>query len=156
MAKWLRLDLLKMWLIHLVRLVHCLFVYLFFPSKYGYYLVSLGLDHNDATKSSLDVYKDYFEKDFLDATEVYYRTESEKFISENSIPDYMKKAEMRLLEEEGRIQMYLHPSTHKTLIPICENVLVRNQEESLWDGFQSLLDMDKQDGKVYLVSKERQ
>jgi cullin 1 len=68
----------------------------------------------------------------------------------------MKKAEMRLLEEEGRIQMYLHPSTHKTLIPICENVLVRNQEESLWDGFQSLLDMDKQDGKVYLVSKERQ
>ncbi|KAI8880991.1 Cullin-domain-containing protein [Backusella circina FSU 941] len=107
--------------------------------------VSLGLDHNDSSKSSLDVYKDYFEKDFLEATEVYYRTESEKFISENSIPDYMKKAEMRLNEEEGRIQMYLHPSTHKTLIPICENVLVRCQEDSIWEGFQSLLDMDKQD-----------
>lgn len=97
------------------------------------------------------MYRDYFEKEFLDATEVYYKTESEKFISENSIPDYMKKAEARLNEEEGRVQMYLHPSTHKTLIPICETVLVKNQEESIWDGFQGLLNADKQDGK-YLVS----
>ncbi|CAO3647363.1 unnamed protein product [Mucor fragilis] len=107
--------------------------------------VSLGLDHNDSSKSNLDVYKDYFEKEFLEATEVYYRTESEKFISENSIPDYMKKAETRLNEEEGRVQVYLHPTTHKTLIPICETVLVKNQEESIWDGFQGLLNADKQD-----------
>ncbi|KAI8996992.1 Cullin [Pilobolus umbonatus] len=107
--------------------------------------VSLGLDHNDPSRSNLDVYRDYFEKDFLAATEVYYKTESEKFISENSIPDYMKKAETRLNEEEGRVQMYLHPTTHKTLVPICETVLVKNQEESIWDGFQSLLNMDKQE-----------
>lgn len=30
------------------------------------------------------------------ATEVYYKTESEKFISENSVPDYMKKVITRL------------------------------------------------------------
>lgn len=109
--------------------------------------MSLGLDHNDSSKSNLDVYKDYFEKEFLEATEVYYKTESEKFISENSIPDYMKKAETRLNEEEGRVQVYLHPTTHKTLIPICETVLVKNQEESIWDGFQGLLNADKQDGE---------
>jgi cullin 1 len=115
---------------------------------FSFVLVSLGIDHNDSSKSNLDVYRDYFEKEFIDATEVYYKTESEKFISENSIPDYMKKAEARLSEEEGRVQMYLHPSTHKTLIPICETVLVKNQEESIWDGFQSLLNADKQDGKI--------
>ncbi|CEI94595.1 hypothetical protein RMCBS344292_08804 [Rhizopus microsporus] len=107
--------------------------------------VSLGLDHNDSSKSNLDVYRNYFEKQFLEATEVYYKTESEKFITENSIPDYMKKAEVRLNEEENRVQMYLHPSTHKTLIPICETVLVKNQEETIWEGFQGLLDADKQE-----------
>lgn len=93
----------------------------------------------------MDVYRNYFEKQFLEATEVYYKTESEKFITENSIPDYMKKAEVRLNEEENRVQMYLHPSTHKTLIPICETVLVKNQEETIWEGFQGLLDADKQE-----------
>lgn len=53
--------------------------------------VSLGLDTTDSTKSNLDVYKQYFEEPFIQATEVYYTTESEKFISENSVPDYMKK-----------------------------------------------------------------
>jgi cullin 1 len=110
------------------------------------FIVSLGLDHNDSSKSNLDVYRNYFEQPFLEATEVYYKTESEKFISENSIPDYMKKAEVRLNEEETRVQLYLHPSTHQTLVPICETVLVKNQEESIWDGFQGLLDLDKQEG----------
>lgn len=94
----------------------------------------------------MDVYREYFERAFLDATELYYKAESEKFIIENSIPDYMKKAETRLNEEEGRVQTYLHPSTHKTLIPICEAVLVKSQEETIWDGFQGLLNSDKQDG----------
>ena len=54
-------------------------------------LVSLGLDTTDSNKSNLDVYRESFESPFIHATEVYYTTESEKFISENSIPDYMKK-----------------------------------------------------------------
>lgn len=54
-------------------------------------LVSLGLDTTDSTKSNLDVYREFFETPFIQATEVYYTTESEKFISENSVPDYMKK-----------------------------------------------------------------
>ena len=49
------------------------------------------MDTTDSTKSNLDVYREFFETPFINATEVYYTTESEKFISENSIPDYMKK-----------------------------------------------------------------
>ncbi|KAI8381581.1 Cullin [Radiomyces spectabilis] len=107
--------------------------------------VSLGLDSNDTTRSNLDVYREYFEKPFIHATEVYYKTESEKFISENSVPDYMKKAELRLAEEENRVQMYLHESTHKPLISNCEVVLVKNHAEVIWEGFQNLLNLDKQD-----------
>ncbi|KAI9262321.1 Cullin [Phascolomyces articulosus] len=107
--------------------------------------VSLGLDTTDSTKSNLDVYREFFETPFISATEVYYTTESEKFISENSVPDYMKKADVRLGEEENRVQIYLHESTHKPLISKCETVLVKNHTEAIWEGFQNLIDLDKQD-----------
>ncbi|SAL96780.1 hypothetical protein [Absidia glauca] len=107
--------------------------------------VALGLDSKDTTKSNFSVYREYFETPFIDATEVYYKTESEKFISENSVPDYMKKAESRLAEEENRVEMYLHASTHKVLVSKCEVVLVKNHAEVISDGFQQLLNLDKQE-----------
>ncbi|KAG2180824.1 hypothetical protein INT43_008403, partial [Umbelopsis isabellina] len=107
--------------------------------------VSLGLDDNDASKLNLEVYKNWFETPFVEATEVYYKTESEKFISENSVPDYMKKAENRLAEEEARVQMYLHPTTNQPLISKCETVLVKNHAEVIWEEFQNLLNYDKQE-----------
>ncbi|CAG8785076.1 5778_t:CDS:2, partial [Racocetra fulgida] len=70
--------------------------------------VALGLDDADSTKSTLDVYKEHFQKPFVEASEVYYKAESEKFVSENSVTEYMKKAEARLREEENRVKLYLH------------------------------------------------
>uniref|UniRef100_A0A1D1Z844 Cullin-1 n=1 Tax=Anthurium amnicola TaxID=1678845 RepID=A0A1D1Z844_9ARAE len=107
--------------------------------------VALGLDDADSSKSTLDVYKDHFEKPFVEASEVYYKAESEKFVSENSVTDYMKKAETRLSEEENRVKMYLHTSTNKPLITTCEAVLVKNHTDIMWDEFQNLLNMDKLD-----------
>lgn len=77
--------------------------------------VALGLDDADSAKTTLDIYRKYFEEPFVAATEVYYKTESEKFVSENSVTDYMKKAETRLAEEEARVQMYLHQTTHQNV-----------------------------------------
>ncbi|TPX51845.1 hypothetical protein SeLEV6574_g00028 [Synchytrium endobioticum] len=107
--------------------------------------VSLGLDEADSSKSTLEVYKQYFETPFVDATEVYYKAESEKFINDNSITDYMKKAESRLLEEENRVPLYLNPSTSKPLIKRCEQVLIANHTNPIQDEFQNLLDQDKTD-----------
>ncbi|OLL25318.1 Cullin-1 [Neolecta irregularis DAH-3] len=107
--------------------------------------VSLGLDENDSTKSTLDVYREFFEKPFLLATQAYYKNESETFLSENSVVDYMKKAEARLSEEEARVQMYLHPSTSTPLLSTCETVLIKNHSEPLHEEFQGLLDNDRQE-----------
>lgn len=74
-------------------------------------LVSLGLDELDSTKQNLEVYRADFEILFLQATELYYKAESDSYVTENSVVDYMKKAETRLKEEEDRIELYLHPST---------------------------------------------
>ncbi|OUM67705.1 hypothetical protein PIROE2DRAFT_58577 [Piromyces sp. E2] len=41
--------------------------------------------------SSFKIYEIYYEKPFIEATEKFYKYESQKFINENSIVDYMKK-----------------------------------------------------------------
>ncbi|KAJ1549304.1 hypothetical protein HK405_005924, partial [Cladochytrium tenue] len=107
--------------------------------------VSLGLDDNDSTKQTLDIYKKCFEQPFIEATEGYYKAESEKFISENSITDYMKKAEARLAEEENRIHLYLHNSTMKPLTLSCETTLIKSHTLPIQDEFQTLLDRDQID-----------
>ncbi|CAG8517302.1 9020_t:CDS:10 [Paraglomus occultum] len=107
--------------------------------------VSLGLEDNDTNKSSLEVYREHFETIFVDATRIYYKAESEDFVSKNSVTDYMKKAESRLAEEESRINSYLHPNTEKPLISTCETVLVKEHTDIMWEEFQNLLNMDKLD-----------
>ncbi|SPO22606.1 probable SCF complex member Cullin 1 [Ustilago trichophora] len=108
-------------------------------------LVSLGLDENDTNRQNLDVYRQEFEKPFIEATEVYYTAESDAFVSQNTATDYMKKAETRLKEEEDRVELYLHASTRTKLVPTCDNVLVRRHSTMLWDEFQQLLDLDQAD-----------
>lgn len=75
--------------------------------------VSLGLDEADAQRQQLDVYKEHFQSAFLAATKAYYEAESKAFVANNSVPDYMKKAEDRLQEEVDRVNLYLHESTMK-------------------------------------------
>ncbi|OCH90897.1 Cullin-domain-containing protein [Obba rivulosa] len=105
--------------------------------------VSLGLDESDINKVSFEVYREHFELPFLEATEKYYRQESEAFLAENSVADYLKKAEERLREEEDRVERYLNTNTRKPLIGKCEHVLIREHAERMWDSFQNLLDYDK-------------
>ncbi len=105
--------------------------------------VSLGLDESDINKVSYEVYRDHLETPFLQATEKYYQQESKAFLSENSVADYLKKAEERLREEEDRVERYMNTNTRKALINKCEHVLIREHAELMWESFQGLLDYDK-------------
>lgn len=107
--------------------------------------VSLGLDETDSTKSTLDVYRFHFERPFVDATTKYYENESAQFVAENSVVEYMKKAETRLEEEKGRVGLYLHPDIMTPLMKSCLGVLVSGHSALLRDEFQVLLDSDRQD-----------
>ncbi|KAI9711652.1 MAG: hypothetical protein M1812_007085 [Candelaria pacifica] len=107
--------------------------------------VLLGLDEADNTKGTLEVYRQHFEKPFLDATAKYYKNESKQFISENSVVDYMKKAEARLDEEKNRVGLYLHPDIMIPLMKVCQGVLITEHSILLRDEFQLLLDADRRD-----------
>ncbi|KAF7342417.1 CULLIN-2 domain-containing protein [Mycena venus] len=106
-------------------------------------MVLLGLDQANPEKACLDVYKEHFEVPFIDATEQYYKNESESFLAENSLSNYLIKVEKRLREEEDRVQQYLDPGTRKPLITNCEHVLIQEHSKLMWDNFQALLDNDK-------------
>ncbi|KAJ7167869.1 ubiquitin-protein ligase [Mycena filopes] len=132
--------------------------------------VSLGLDAGDPNKECLDVYKEKFEEPFLVATESYYAAEAEAFLNAagssststsaaggsgqggegggegvggtGNIPEYLKKAEGRLREEEERVVRYLHAKTRKDLVGRCEGVLLKAHAPKMWEAFQTLLDYD--------------
>lgn len=107
--------------------------------------VSLGLDENDSKKSTLEVYRQYFQRPFIDATRTYYENESRQFVAENSVVEYMKKAEARLDEEKARVGLYLHQDVAKTLTETCLDVLVTAHSTLLRDEFQILLDNERQE-----------
>ncbi|GAA5973888.1 hypothetical protein JCM11641_001202 [Rhodosporidiobolus odoratus] len=115
--------------------------------------VALGLDEADTNRQNLEVYREAFEKPFLMATETYYKAESEQYLSENSVTEYMKKAEARLGEEENRVELYLHASTKKGLVAKCEEVLVKNHGGIMQDEFQRLLDQEQESDlqRMYLL-----
>ncbi|KAM3519235.1 hypothetical protein NHJ13051_000703 [Beauveria bassiana] len=107
--------------------------------------VSLGLDEADPSKSTLDVYRFHFEKPFLEATKEFYESESKQFVAENSVVEYMKKAETRLAEEEERVGMYLHHDIAVPLKRTCNQALIADHANLLRDEFQILQDNDREE-----------
>ncbi|MCJ1260723.1 hypothetical protein MMC22_000585 [Lobaria immixta] len=107
--------------------------------------ISLGLDTTDRTRSTPTLYQSHFEKPLLEATTRYYENESAQFLMENSVIEYMKKAEIWLNEEKGRVGLYLHPEILNPLMTACLGALVNDHSGLIRDEFQELLDHNQQD-----------
>eukprot|EP01125_Pyxidicula_operculata_P006382 TRINITY_DN2218_c0_g1_i1.p1 TRINITY_DN2218_c0_g1~~TRINITY_DN2218_c0_g1_i1.p1 ORF type:complete len:752 (+),score=188.33 TRINITY_DN2218_c0_g1_i1:1778-4033(+) len=88
-------------------------------------------------------YKKEFQDPFVKNTKDYYIKESDQFLQQNGISEYMKKAEKRLSEEEALSVNYLHANTKQDLVRACEEVLIERHMQSLQDAFQSMLRDDK-------------
>ncbi|KFH47181.1 Cullin-like protein [Hapsidospora chrysogenum ATCC 11550] len=114
--------------------------------------VSLGLDETDSSKSTLNVYRYHFERPFLQATKEFYQAESKQFVAENSVVDYMKKAESRLQEEEERVNMYLHQDIAVPLKKTCNQALIADHSALMREEFQVLLDNERDEDMARMYS----
>lgn len=55
----------------------------------------------------LQIYRENFEKAYLEATETFYRSKAPDYLESNGVQNYMIWAELKLKEEEQRASKYL-------------------------------------------------
>jgi len=80
---------------------------------------------------NVDLYKTDFEVYMLESTGEYYQKCASTWIQEDSTPDYLKKAEARLLEEEARVDKYLHVEGKSNLLKEADSKLLEQHEDTL-------------------------
>jgi cullin 1 len=95
-----------------------------------------------------NVYNNEFEEALLPATSDYFMRQSSGWISEDSFPEYLRKAEVALNAEEQRVVDYLHRSTQPKLKHVVIQALLAQPQTQLLEKETSvvyLLDNDKRD-----------
>ncbi|XP_057324027.1 cullin-1-like [Microplitis mediator] len=117
----------------------------------SYVEIGITEDSPGTQAETMQIYKDSFEKKFLEDTERYYTQESVDFLSQNPITEYLKKVEHRLADEKKRVLLYLHKSTEEILTRTCERVLIEKHLDILVNEFKNLLTHEKDEdlGRMY-------
>ncbi|XP_057368475.1 cullin-3-A-like [Daphnia carinata] len=87
-------------------------------------LMVLGID-------SRAVYEEDFERPFLAQSAEFYRSESQRFLGENSASVYIKKVEARINEESERAKHYLDESTEQRIVAVVEEELIQKHMKTI-------------------------
>ena len=73
-----------------------------------------------------EVYEEDFEEPFLEESREFYKSESQKFLANNSASVYIRKVQGRIDEEAERARHYLDPSTEPKITRVVEDELIKN------------------------------
>jgi cullin 1 len=97
----------------------------------------------------LEAYESDFEQFLLEDTAAFYARKSAAWITDDSCPEYMVKAEEHLKRERERVKHYLHSSSEDKLLAKAEHELLKVHQTQLLDkeasGCAALLRDDKVD-----------
>ncbi|XP_052811601.1 cullin-5-like [Mya arenaria] len=93
--------------------------------------VNLSSDIEDKLK----IYRENFERAYLEATKSFYKLKAPQYLQANGVQNYMRYADAKLKEEEGRARRYLETGWGCTsvtaLTECCVNVLVTAFKETI-------------------------
>ncbi|KAF8837672.1 Cullin repeat-containing protein, partial [Paxillus ammoniavirescens] len=93
-------------------------------------LIVMGVDESDVHKTSLDVYKEYLETPFLEATRKYFERKSQAFLMISTPYDFVQQAE-ECLRVEFHIARHLYDDTHSQLLDILRAAFLQHFKFSL-------------------------
>ncbi len=79
----------------------------------------------------LGAYEETFEKEVLEQAKAFYSHESKMLMSECTCADYMRRVEVRILEEGNRASSYLSSSSQAKLLSVVEAQLITAQARTL-------------------------
>jgi cullin 1 len=103
----------------------------------------------DMGMGKMTVYEKEFEGDLLKATSLFYKGKSQVWIASDTTPEYLKKAERALRDEDERVKHYLNPSTAPKLLRNVEIELLKEYEMVLLNkegsGCRALLKGDRKE-----------
>ncbi|KAM7268340.1 hypothetical protein ACFE04_010506 [Oxalis oulophora] len=100
----------------------------------------------EVCKGDLNLYRNFFENDMMEASSAYYSEKASKWIVELSCPEYMLKAEACLVMERNIISQYLHSSSGPKLVERVVRELMAYATQLLekeYSGCHKLLKDDK-------------
>lgn len=100
----------------------------------------------DLGLGSPNVYNTEFEESFLPASSDYFVRQASGWLSEDSFPEYLRKAEGALNAEEQRVTNYLHRSTLPKLKHVVIQALLSQPQPQL---------LEKETGVVYLLDNDK-
>jgi cullin-5 len=63
------------------------------------------------TEDKLQIYRENFERAYLEATETFYRQKAQEYLQAHGVEAYMRYAEQKLREEEARGRKYLQDNS---------------------------------------------
>mmetsp|Transcript_2161 Transcript_2161/g.8349 ORF Transcript_2161/g.8349 Transcript_2161/m.8349 type:complete len:545 (+) Transcript_2161:171-1805(+) len=79
----------------------------------------------------LSLYRAQFEKLFLARSAKYYAMKSCQWLEIESVPCYLRKVETVLREEYERVQQFLHVSSQRKVITVCERELLEKPRDEI-------------------------
>jgi len=85
------------------------------------FAVNLSSDCDDKLK----IYRDNFEKAYLDATQSFYRAKAPEYLDANGVQNYMRYADQKLKEEEQRASRYLETRRDSKSVEVVSVLLIR-------------------------------
>mmetsp|Transcript_8195 Transcript_8195/g.26051 ORF Transcript_8195/g.26051 Transcript_8195/m.26051 type:complete len:755 (+) Transcript_8195:75-2339(+) len=100
----------------------------------------------DLGLGSLNTYNTEFEEAFLPATTDYFVRQASGWLSEDSFPEYLRKAEAALNAEEQRVTSYLHRSSQPKVKCVVIQALLAQPQAQL---------LEKDTAVVYLLDNDK-
>jgi len=93
--------------------------------------VNLSSDSDDKLK----IYKENFEKAYLEAAENFYKQNAPTYLELNGVQNYMRYADLKLKEEEARARRYLETGygskSDESLVECCVRALVISFKDTI-------------------------